>query len=1285
MFHDSNKSLISTSKVGHDAARRTSPWKPSAFRLRIHIISIFVCSILITSLQVLLTGSQRNAGIIFWPTGTEILFSQSFLFLHLPTIIALLFSIFWSWVDLQVKRLEPYYQLSKDGGSSAKDSLLLCYPFDFLPFVPINAARNRHWAVFWASTAIVAVTWGVVPLQAGIFATRMVVRTEQTSFVQSTNFLNASLQNSTLDLGYIHSAHGIIWLNETLPPYMTRSYALAPFKPLNNSTLATDTNWTAPTTLYGVDIFCEVPKLIRKPYTEPHTNASMFQEIYTSSNGCELYPTFTLGNDTIGTFKNTTTEIKNFSAAHIGFYSTGLADYYLENQCPPQANHTFVTAFSRNKQRTEDPPQNETRLVCEPSYYMQDVLATVDAHTRTPVNILPQGPKEVLPPEFWNYEFFERQMNWERPKEKRSGAFPKYNWPSQLEGLSTTQLTLAYNRLSPILGLAIGAYQHPLEELLDPEGLRKAYEAAYQTIFARSMIEVLDAKFSTTKNVTGLIAITVNAVTLIPAFTYVVQGLLGFICLCALALLYVSATRSWSLNTDPSTIASIMSLTADNRTLLQRFDRLHLASQVRFEDDLAERRFKLDCDENKNCIAEINGLQSTQSLPVTTPVASGISRSLTSGSIRPREFRSFMVIPFISLQVALAITLSVLLLKSMPYGLPQPTNKAIVNALITNYIPTAIATFIEPVWILVNRLLCMLQPLEELRSGRTQAFKSIDADYSSLPPQLVVFKAIKSAHFKLALVCLMALLANVLAVAFAGMFDDKLIPIPQKASFQYSLQGKFAAINGSIGPNVRTSMTPDESRNFPRVQGAPGSDNPSGAYTGGYGLDQFLVAESNYTAKTPLPPWTDNRFMYIPFFNNASGYRREDVQMRARTQLFGANLACTKIDAQDYTADVFIDRVNGNSTSRFIMTMRNDAGRRVTCEQQGFKVLNGPSADLEVVPGENCQSGQVAMELVLAMSATQNASKADHEFCDQTTILGWARNSGYSCKTNTTKTSFDNKNAVFVGCRPRFVVGIADVLVDSDERIRDVFTNTSSSELAQEDFQAHFSNDPSNMLSQSNRYLLPQSIVSWHNDSVASDFMNYFMAKQQDNNSIIDPKKPLPTIDEITGALYPVYQKLFAIWLGLNRNKLFLPSDPTTNPPVQGVVIAYESRIFISKPLFVVAEVILGTYAMVALIVYAWRPGRFLPRMPTSIAAVIALFAAGSAVEDMEGTSMFSRKERREHLKALGHRYGYGKFIGQDGLVHVGIEKEPFLKAYPEPGLVEKIQTGLSKRLKFKV
>ena len=58
-------------------------------------------------------------------------------------MVIVLYGIGWAAVDLDVKRLEPYFQLSKPGGASASDSILLHYPFDFLALVSITAAKRK--------------------------------------------------------------------------------------------------------------------------------------------------------------------------------------------------------------------------------------------------------------------------------------------------------------------------------------------------------------------------------------------------------------------------------------------------------------------------------------------------------------------------------------------------------------------------------------------------------------------------------------------------------------------------------------------------------------------------------------------------------------------------------------------------------------------------------------------------------------------------------------------------------------------------------------------------------------------------------------------------------------------------------------------------------------------------------------------------------------------------------------------------------------------------------------
>lgn len=121
---------------------RRQAWKPVTLKAPFLLSIMLASSALIVMLQYLLISSQRNNGIIFSANINELPLNRSFAYLYLPTIIAVIYSFLWSWIDLDAKRLEPFFQLSQDGGALAKDSLLLQYQFDTIALVPLKAIRQ---------------------------------------------------------------------------------------------------------------------------------------------------------------------------------------------------------------------------------------------------------------------------------------------------------------------------------------------------------------------------------------------------------------------------------------------------------------------------------------------------------------------------------------------------------------------------------------------------------------------------------------------------------------------------------------------------------------------------------------------------------------------------------------------------------------------------------------------------------------------------------------------------------------------------------------------------------------------------------------------------------------------------------------------------------------------------------------------------------------------------------------------------------------------------------------
>ncbi|KAJ4993417.1 hypothetical protein SVAN01_00965 [Stagonosporopsis vannaccii] len=1234
------------SRRGDEPTATSGIWKPPALRSPVLIITILLCWAFIAILQVFLVRSQRVGGVLFAARINSLPLHQQFLYLYFPTVLAVLFSIYWAWIDLETKRMEPYYQLSKKDGALGKDSLLLAYPFDFIPLVPIKAAKKRHWPVFWGSLAVLLVTWGLVPTQAGIFTVETITRSLATPFDRSTTYMPAEKQLTDLSMRYAQSTYGIATLNETLPPYMARNYTLAPFKPSNRDiTIAgSQGTWSGETTMYSLDLYCTPTSAVRDPFGRSNT------VLYTSSGGCNVTLGLT-GNITEGFDPNKgdspLLRTKQYMGMHIGYWNyAGFADYYLEGDCPPERNATFYAAFTRTKKRDEDPPNNVTAIFCEPAYYQQRVNATVDRISQRPLKVVTLEGKQPLNKDIFNATHWEAQMTTgSSSRDIRGKSLPMTAVPDYVEYMAMTNLSITTGSagagfVQRLVGLSLAVSALPLEEYLDWKVLSKSYADAYRLIFSRTMVDILGDGFSSSEVSMGVQQYTTEAVVLEPVFVYIVEGLLGAISVATIMLLYLSTTRARNLRADPSTIASIMSLVADNESLLTEFENLDRCTASQLKEVLCEKKFRLVDDGQGTSILMLNS-ETEQS---TTLYEYEDGTTEIAKPVRPNEFRLWTGVPFVCLFLALSIALAIIFVKAQAEGLPLPSTIKLVQNILENYIPTALATLIEPMWVMINRLLCMLQPIEQLRNCKAEAKDSIDLDYSSLPPQLTAFKALRARHFVLATVCAMALLSNLLAVAFAGIFNQDLIEMQRTTTFNAPLEMKFVSINGSIGPS-RGSLF--------------GSNQPSGAYRGGNSQDQFLIAESNFSRGTPLPAWTDARMFYLPFMTAATANTSVDDHYEAQTVAFGADLDCETLkDGFDYRARIRKGR-NSALQIEFNSTTHPNSVRSA-CPTNGLMDLRyGPIVPLLTPLDEQCQRGPSATEVIFTLDAAANATQSEKDACMTTVVLGWIRAPQGSCEGPQDR-SLTAQNSLFVRCQPRFITGRATVRTDGSGRLQKPVNDFKPSQ--EEDLSSLFSNDAANLIGQSNRYLFKSSGATWHNDSNADDAMNYFAMREMNTSRLIDPNAEVPTLEDVESSLRKAYSRLFAIWLGANKEKLLVQRNDQSQASVSGWIVSSERRLFLSTPMFAISEGILSIYAIVAIIVYLRRPGRFLAQMPTTMATVISLFAASAAVQDMRHTSHMNRKARAEHLRLLDKRYGYGSYVGGDGRVHIGIERTPFVR-----------------------
>jgi hypothetical protein len=582
---------------------------------------------------------------------------------------------------------------------------------------------------------------------------------------------------------------------------------------------------------------------------------------------------------------------------------------------------------------------------------------------------------------------------------------------------------------------------------------------------------------------------------------------------------------------------------------------------------------------------------------------------------------------------------------------------------VLQYLPTAIATLIEPIWILINRLLCMLQPLEELQRTSARASRSISLNYNSLPPQLTIIKAARAGHLLLALVCSMALLANLLATAFASLLFQDTLAISRPVSFSPPYNASFVHIDGSVGPPVSQRSTEISRSEY------------SGAYQGGTGEAHFLASESNYTRNTSLPGWSDKDAMYLPFFSSKTMAQNGAKLYQAQTKSFSAKANCKAlVFGVDYELRLW---VSSGGAEAFNVTIQDTDGKEIIC----YSKLNygkGQTLGYNMgfrsrVPGyQSCRSGQNAAELLTTLGAGVNATQHQQETCGSTVVIGWMRTfQGGDCAKMVANypspplgsEEAQPNNTFLMSCQPRLMIGNATIMVNSAGVLQSKATNVSHySDISVQSQDAYVPTGVRSLMAQANLFIFRSLVPIAHNDTFASEMFHYFVNRAAGNVRLTDPNEPLPQWEDVEEPLNKAYTRLFAIWLSVNKDLLFVRSSNATTQ-VPGTIITMEERIVFRTSMFIISEIILSLYIIVAILVYYHRPARYLSRMPIDIASVISLFAASAAVKDLQGTSDFTAKEREEHLNDLDVRYGYGSYIGGDGSVHVGIEKVPFVTA----------------------
>lgn len=531
------------------------------------------------------------------------------------------------------------------------------------------------------------------------------------------------------------------------------------------------------------------------------------------------------------------------------------------------------------------------------------------------------------------------------------------------------------------------------------------------------------------------------------------------------------------------------------------------------------------------------------------------------------------------------------------------------------------STLLEPFLVVLNRLLCVLQPYYDLLDGKRSPRTTIETKYDSLPPQLVVWRAVKAGHYFLAVLSLVVLMANVLAIGLGAIFNESPTPV-------FATRNMTMLVSPSLS---RADLLPESFA--------------TGKGTQYY--DHFYIVQTNMSANTRLPPWIDTQFAYLPFsditFNDNSS-----AQYTATTRGFGTEATCSMLPTDNSSLsrlEYSYNTTAGPATQQVIKAVYEDTpyGNTTKCLLPGF---------IDDAVGGVLPKGKSAHEFYSALeqedvNTFKNASEEAVEFCEERIVLGWMR---YD-----TSEAESGPDMTFLQCTTHLVTAQFNITVDADgyilrsERFGDYgnineILGPSAGNISRQ----------ANLLIGDKWHASSTGVEGmWHNDSVTTDWMNYFLKLATNGTDLIDPNKPLPEAVRLIPIVQEIYQRIGAALLGANRDMF------TDSPQNQGSVLlattqTQDTRIFMDNTALIISLTILGIYLVVSILLYARQRRILLPRMPSTIGSTVAYVAGSRAVRLYTGPGKAGQ---------AGQTYSFGRYLGIDGKAHLGIELDPYVIA----------------------
>ncbi|EAW14266.1 DUF3433 domain-containing protein [Aspergillus clavatus NRRL 1] len=1189
-------STFEQSRSRRHASPRPAPgWRPFALRPPYLSLLGILMFLMLLVLEALRRCTDRYGGLVFYQDTTNLSAAASFAYNYIPIIVSLILVTLWSFIDFDVLRLEPYFQLSRPDGTPAS-TLFINYNFGQSFLTPLTSAKRGHWIVLLVCLLTVLMRIFLPALQSAVLELREISVQSDETMRSWPHLLDLHSQARWISAQEKNNWEPFLTSDSnSLQRTRSSKYALAPVE-IPSDDYRESTVWTLNQTIYWSELSCEDVMVDDTISLVVNDTTGGLPTISWDVTGVQLQHS---GPDQQCTL--------DFQYSNIFFPSTDFLQIrywepvwlnnsfqsFTANGCDPYDIYGILIAVNATGHTSSNDSSDmslanvqftssATLFACRIDYRKAEAEIKLHANSSiTSVAIHPNTTTAFSNDQF-NINEFQGFLSHRAP----------YTSDMLFFRINETSGDRTITEL-PVISQEMGDYEPVVvldsSKVMTQEEFETKVTRGVKQTFVLTMGRLFN--LDETPAMVPAIRLTRQVTIAVVDFAALLsEAILGLGAAITFWLLYVYKNRENVLQSDPCSIGAMCSIVADlfgpsNILADPRFD-FHQYSTRQLRRLLRNCRLRWEPGSGPN--GKQLGIYTTDGSPIH------LDEQIRS---QADPMPHFLVIPFFIIEfllLAAAITSMSLVVASLAKDgkfrhLDQSDSSFF--QVVLSILPLVVASAVGSLCASIHRNLSILEPWVHLQRGKATAQGSLSMNYSSQTPWAVLVKAVRDRHLLLGIVSVACIANTVLTVVAGGLFTQQMtsssLPAPHALYTNYS--------NSIFQRN-------DFAADF----------------------TEYDIIQTSITTGVSMLPWTSANHSFVPVWIKDTD---PDALYGANTLGIGANLVCEPL----LIADSLVEDPH-NGTAYWKYRTFDDPEKKCKVDMTS---LQHPHEDIKL-----------SIHFLSPVATDEDSGD-----CQTTTVVVLGR-WNYTAGSPVTE-----RNTIALHCEPRISLETYSVVFDQKGQIQKLhpLANTSitsgpmydNATVSLGQFNKVFAAIPQSYISNST-YNRESYVTSY-------DWAGFLVARLYKRRR---PEFTTLNPHDLMRMSQIVYQWVYSTYFTLWREIYLQPlQDPYSAP--NSTIIYNTWTMEPSVPSLAIALMIIALNTLVVLIVFSTRRGRFKgPRVPRSIGSVMPWVAHSRFLNDFRGTYFWTSIQRRIHLDRLDKRYGFRMFLGVDGRWRYAVEEE---------------------------